>query len=775
MHAEQQTHRSTLCDGTTEGQQTAFMGRRDKKTAKRRHTRPSRKKRSVDTSQPRPRAQAIAYDKAETAVLETLQERPGSAMRVKEVVDSVDSAAGDERTLRKAVDSLLRKGALDRVKGKKVRLSHDNPLPVRGTFSMSNRGAGFIRPEGGGEDLFVAPRDVYGARPGDRVEAVVIEGAYGSRDLERARVVRVLERENAPVVGRFIQHPGRGGVVIPDNPKLPGPVQVPEAERNSARDEDRVQVEIDHYGRYGKGIRGRVQQVFGRADDPRARFKALIVEYKFRENFAGDALDEAEQASGELPDGELRKRWDLRDDLIVTIDPASAKDFDDAISLGRLKGGDYELGVHIADVSWYVRRGGALDREARQRGTSVYTAHGTLPMLPERLSSDLCSLREGEDKRAFSVFMTLSPSGEVKGWKLGRSVIRSKKRFTYEEAQHRIEDARHKWGEDLPKWRRNSMNVFLVHLDRLTKNMRALRFQKGGIDLEVPEYEVEIDENDEAVGIHEREVMESNHLVEECMLAANRSVTEYARRARGSGVKAFVFRVHDRPDPERLQELEAFAQAMELPWPFGKDLEHIDAKQINEWLHSLEGHPLADITRIHTLRSMAKAAYDVENIGHYGLGFNNYTHFTSPIRRYPDLMVHRILLAHLEHRETHSSDTTKELQRSCQLSSERERAAQEMERASLKARQAEYFSRHIGDVFDGMVTGVIPKGVFVEIKDTGAQGLIEEGDMGAVFFNRKVNGFVSIDGDEIFRPGKRLRVRVIRADMHTGHLDLAPV
>jgi ribonuclease R len=272
-----------------------------------------------------------------------------------------------------------------------------------------------------------------------------------------------------------------------------------------------------------------------------------------------------------------------------------------------------------------------------------------------------------------------------------------------------------------------------------------------------------------------REMLEANHLVEECMLAANRAVTEYATRERGAGVHSFVYRIHDRPDPEKLQELAAQVLAFDLPWPFGGNLEVITSRQLNDWLESIEDDPLADVVRIHTLRAMAKAVYSTENIGHFGLGFSNYTHFTSPIRRYPDLLVHRILLEDLEGRTVHSSLKGKNLERSCELSSERERAAQEMERHSLRIRQAEYFQRMIGQEYPGMIVKAMPRGAFVEIENTGAQGMIIAEDLGPVFFDRKAQGFVQINGERFYGPGTQLRVRVIDADPEYGRIELEPV
>ncbi|HEB84860.1 MAG TPA: VacB/RNase II family 3'-5' exoribonuclease [Bacteroidetes bacterium] len=731
------------------------------------HRRPGRRNRPAQAV-----IEADALDAARRAVLALFEGRGGQALRTTDIVRELADTAREAREVRGAVASLLERGRLQRVKGRRVRLNSEVPDLVRGQVRLAEAGFGFLRPETGGEDLFLSRSRLRGARNGDRVEALVTgAGRWGH---PQGRVLRVLERDDTPVIGRLITFSGGGGLVYPDNPRIPGPVRIGAPNLRGAVEGDRVQVVVSDWGSGGRQPAGRVVRVFGREDDPRARFHALAAQFKFREAFSAAALEEADRAEGAIPAAELAAREDLRGELVITIDPESAHDYDDALSLRRLRGGLYELGVHIADVSWYVREEGALDEEARARGTSVYTSHGVLPMLPERLSSDLCSLREGEDRRTVSVLLTVTRDGEIIGARLARSVIRSRKRCTYRQVQGWIEEAGGRWGDELPRWRKDSLMVFIAHLAALARSLRERRFAAGGVNLDVPEYEVLLDEDDRAAGIAERPVYESNHLVEECMLAANRAVTEYAVRRRGAGPKAFIYRVHANPDPERIEEYAAFVEALGVEWPFGKRREELPAKALNEWLASLGDHPLIPVLRIHALRAMAKAEYSTENIGHYGLGFPLYTHFTSPIRRYPDLLVHRILLDHLEGTARYGAEKEEELERSARLASERERAAQEMERASLAARQAEYFARHVGGVFDGLVTGVIPKGLFVEIVNTGARGFLPAEDLGAVYFDRVLHAFVEVSGAGLWRPGSRMKVKVIAADEAMGRIDLVP-
>ncbi|MDP8207483.1 MAG: ribonuclease R [Candidatus Electryonea clarkiae] len=710
---------------------------------------------------------------AETAVIGLYQEEKQVRLRVQDIIEQTRWAKLRDTEMRRAIESLISKGILRYVKGKRLEYVENNNWIVQGKISLAADGYGFLDVKDWSEDVFLGPRSLLGARHGDIAEVEIIE--HGQFGRKRGRVRKILERNETPVTGRFFANFNHGGIVYPDDPRFPGKVLISESKIKNAIDGDRVQVQLSDAGAIRGDFRGRIVQVFGSVEDPDACYRSLIARYGFHEKFPQGVVKETAELPDDIPSAEIAEREDLRQNTVITIDPESARDFDDAISLKKLPDGNYELGVHIADVSWYVKPGGKIDIEARQRGTSVYTSHGTLPMIPERLSSELCSLKEGVDRLTFSVFMILKPSGEVVKSRIARCVIKSSKRFTYEEVQNQLDRDKLKYKGDIPAWNKDDLDILLLHLNKLTQKMRKTRFENGGLNLEVPEYEVELDENKKPVALRKHVIFESNQLVEECMLAANKAVTEYAVRKRGEGIKAFVYRVHARPDKDRLKDFAAFVQSLDIEWRFGSQNENLTSKRLNEWLSDMADHPLRDILRIHTLRAMSKAEYNTENIGHYGLEFANYTHFTSPIRRYPDLMVHRLILDSIEGRELHGKDVQADLEQTCSLANEREKAASEMERTSMKIRQSEYFAAHIGHEFDGLIVNIIPKGIFVEIIDTGANGMIRGEDLGTVSFDYQAMMFIDVVSGESWQPGKRLRVKVTKADVVTGLIDLEPV
>ncbi|MBZ0265478.1 ribonuclease R [bacterium] len=711
------------------------------------------------------------FTKLEHALLKIFRESPEKAFHMQELLVPMNWREDRLQELRKIVKSLITKNEVRQTRGKRFLLTKAQGKRVKGKVILNPRGFGFLAPEEGGEDYFIAPRDLRGARHGDLVVASIAKRKTTGR--EKAVIEEIVERADLPIVGRFLRMGTGGGWVYPDDPKMPGPVLVSQRSSMDAGDGDRVLVKL-YDTKNRRELKGKISRVFGTENDPNARFKALLAQYQFPENFSEAALSEAQNSSEEITEEELAEREDLRSRLIFTIDPESAHDFDDAISLKKLRGKNFELGVHIADVSWYVRPKSALEAEAYERGTTVYTSHGIHPMLPEHLSSNLCSLQQGKDRRTVSVFMKIDEHSNIVDVRISRSLINSSNRMTYDEVQAMIEKGQEKWGNNLPQWRSDRLTVVMQYLYQLTMKMRSDRFKQGGMNLEVPEYAVVLDEENRPAKIVKRTTLESNHLVEECMLAANRAVTDYATRKEIKGPKSFIFRVHDIPNPDKLKEYGIFIESLGLKFPFG-DTQNLKSRQFNDWLNSFKDHPLGEIIQSHALRTLAKAEYSTENVGHYGLGFHNYTHFTSPIRRYPDLVVHRILMDHVRGNTQYSAEKLQQLGKIATQSSQQEIAAQGMERQSMKIRQAEFFEQHIGEEFDGLIVGIIPGGLFVEVEGTGAQGFVEADELGAGYYDRDKNAYISVRGKKSWSPGKIIRVRVVAADTALGQIDMVPV
>lgn len=369
--------------------------------------------------------------------------------------------------------------------------------------------------------------------------------------------------------------------------------------------------------------------------------------------------------------------------------------------------------------------------------------------------------------------MKMTPDGLVKEHSVQRSLIRSRHRFTYREVQDKIDHLKEKWGEGLPAWRRNNLNQVLYHLYKLTREMKSRRFNKGGINLDVPEFKAVLDELGDVTAIRQYESLETHNVIEECMLAANRAVTEFFTRDKISEVKSFLFRIHDKPQQKRLEELGMMVESLDMYWPF-KDASSLTSRQFNNWLEDLGVHPVAEILRISALRAMAKAEYSKNNKGHFGLGFADYTHFTSPIRRYPDLVVHRLLVNRIEQRENRSGEIVKNLKHICNQSSERERAAQDFERKSIAIRRAQYYEERIGEEFKVLVVKANARGIIVMIRETGTKGFIQSRDLGWVHFDREYQVYLDRRGKQKYKPGSKLRIQIVGCDTGSGDVIMRP-
>ncbi|MCH7858625.1 MAG: ribonuclease R [Candidatus Marinimicrobia bacterium] len=585
----------------------------------------------------------------------------------------------------------------------KIKQETQGKREVEGVVEVTRRGFGFVVVDGM-DDVFIAGRDLGGATYGDLVRVRLL--GRTSRGNPEGRVLKVLVRGRTTVVGTVEQVPNGFRLVVAE-PFANRPVNLNPSTIRSADAGALVYVRITDWGAKGAPIQADVEEVIGLANDPLTDFKLVLRQHDLDDTFPAAVEAEVAQRSRKVSFAHDDHRQDLRDLTVVTIDPASAKDFDDAISLESQEDGTWRLGVHIADVSLYVTPGSLTDREALQRGNSVYFTEGVVPMLPHLLSSDLCSLKPQVDRPAVSAFMTLTADGAVKKVEFARTLIRSNHRFTYEEVHRLLEDGDGEW------------LAFLKPLKKLTQQLFRRRVAEGSVDFDIPEALFELDDHGVPHMMHPSQRLDSHRMVEECMLLANRVVAEYIPGAKPR--RPFLYRVHDEPGKEKIANLSALLRRMNLP---GLPGGNITSHKVRDLLLAMEDSPYRDLIETITLRSMAKAAYSATNLGHFGLAFAHYTHFTSPIRRYADLVVHRMLIKHLLTPQATTLTPQKTLEKVAIQCSTRERSALKAERAYQRLKELRFLATQIGKTFQGIISGVIPKGIFVQISEFLVDGFV---------------------------------------------------
>ena len=634
---------------------------------------------------------------------------------------------------------------------------------VEGVLQRRVGGKNFLVPDDGGDPIFVAERNSAGAVNGDRVKIVLF--ARRPHSGPEGEVTEILKRAKDTFVGTLQVKGKFAYLVTPD--KSDRDIFIPISNLKKGRDGEKAVVKVVEWpDTPDRNPVGKVIDILGAAGENNTEMHAILAEYGLPYTYPENVERAADEISSDITDAALAGREDFRDVVTFTIDPHDAKDFDDALSIRPIKKGLWEVGVHIADVSYYVQEGSIIDKEAFKRATSVYLVDRTIPMLPEKLCNNLCSLRQDEEKLTYSVILEMTDAGVVKRSRIARTIIRSNRRFAYEEVQAIIEREQQGGKEALPG---DEFKNEIMTLDSLAKILRAKRFADGALSFDRVEVRFDIDETGHPVSVFFKESKDANQLVEEFMLLANRTVAEFIGKVKGGNPKTFVYRVHDEPDPERMENLQNFVAK------FGYKLkatgDPVDmAKSMNKMLAEVKGKKEQELIETISIRSMQKACYTTENIGHYGLAFKFYTHFTSPIRRYPDLMVHRLLTRYIGGGRSVNQAKYEEY---CEHCSGREQLAEQAERASIKYKQVEYMADRMNQVFDAVISGVTEWGIYAEIIENKCEGMIAIRSLGGDYFEFDEKNYCLIGQRtrKRYRLGDHVKVKVVRCNLEKKQMD----
>ena len=694
-------------------------------------------------------------------ILNFMNKNSAKIYNYKQISDGIDYKNPRQRELViQSIHKLLADSRIKETEKGKYIISLNIEGTLTGTIDFNQAGNAYVRVDGVNDDVFIHSKNVKDAIQGDKV--LIVTYNFKGKKMEGS-VLEVLERKRDTFVGTFqlIKHKEFGFVVC-DKKHINTDIFIPLGKNGGANEGDKVVVKMTEWRSGEKNPTGEIISVLGVPGDHETEIHSILAEYGLPYSFPEEVEREAQEIDQRILESEVEKRRDMRNICTFTIDPKDAKDFDDALSIQKLENGNWEIGVHIADVSHYVVPGTLLDEEAYERATSVYLVDRVVPMLPEVLSNQVCSLRPNEDKYTFSAVFELNENSEVQNEWFGRTVTHSDRRFSYEEAQERIET------------QEGDLTEEILVLDRLAKILRKRRIDDGAITFDRSEVRFNLDENSQPIGVYFKVSKDSNHLIEEFMLLANRKVSEFVSLKKGGSPSdlTFIYRIHDDPDPTKLEALRDFVGT------FGYKMDLANTKKVaqslNQLLSDVKGKGEENMIETLAMRSMSKAIYSTAPIGHYGLGFAYYSHFTSPIRRYPDLIAHRLLQHYLDGGKSVNKEEIEVKSKHC---SSRERLAADAERDSIKFMQVKFMEKHLGVEFTGVISGVADFGFWVQIPENGAEGLIKLRDLMDDSYsydqkNHLVQG--SRTGNQ-YQLGDKVTIKVMKANLVQKQLDFKVV
>ena len=713
-------------------------------------------------------------------IVKILNEDPQKYYNYKQIASKLKISHTDGKTqIVKKLTELKATKTIKEVERGKYQINIDKKYSI-GTLDLTSSGNGYFITEDYEDDIFISKTNIGKGLHQDTVKVFVYKRKNGKKI--EGEVVDVIKRSKINFVGVLQKNKNKNfGFVVPDDHKMYVDIFISEGKINEAKDGDKVQATISDWPQNSKNPFGKITKVLGKPGDHNTEMHSILLEYDLPFEFEPEVEKEAEQLPIKITKEEISKRRDMRKDLTFTIDPKDAKDFDDALSFTKLENGNYEIGVHIADVSHYLQPKTLLDDEAYKRATSVYLVDRVVPMLPEMLSNGVCSLRPKEEKLTFSAVFEINDKTQIINQWFGRTVTYSDQRFAYEEAQSIIENCKlsnSSQSYTMPSNISISDNEYEVtpeiveatlKLNQFAKILRKKRMKQGAISFDRIEVKFNLDQEANPVGVFFKKSKDANKLIEEFMLLANRKVAEFIGLSQRKATnKTFIYRVHDEPDVEKLASLQNMIH--KFGYKINTDTKETTSQSLNKLLKDVDGKAESNMIETLTIRTMSKAVYTTQNIGHYGLAFDYYSHFTSPIRRYPDVMTHRLLQHYLNKGESPKADLYEEKSKH---SSKREELASKAERSSIKYMQVKYMQNHKDEIFEGVITGVTEWGVYVEIKSNKCEGMVRIRDIKSdyYFFDEKQYAIMGQNSKQLYQLGDDVNVKVKHTDLERKHLD----